>query len=228
MVRRAAAWAQALSRRSRRCSDASECSPALSSVAPRTRMGQATALQSVTDRLRKCSAYRSRDFGLHSKAATGTTSSMRARKRRDRCRERADTRRREHQFYSRGPRAFALATTGRRFDLRDSNMTCRDRRRFSPRLPRRPCSWLAHPDGNMRLLRPARLCHSDDPRRVAPAGQGPRECRAMRMALSAVHCDDLFHAETLGSLPDANRSRRSTSDSLRITASSPNAAMIPG
>ena len=165
---------QALSQRSRRCSDASQCSPTLSSAAPRTRMGQGTGSRSGIMRSPNNSQSHLSGFGLRSTAATGTTSSMRARKRRDRCRERADARRREHQFYSRGPRAFALATTGRRFDLRDSNLTCRDRRQFSPRLPRRPCSWLAHPDRNMRLLRPARLCHSDDPRRVAPAGQGPR------------------------------------------------------
>jgi hypothetical protein len=88
-------------------------------------MGQGTALQSVTDRLRKCLAYRSRGFGLHSKAATGTTSSC--------------------ALGSEGIIAMSELTlavtdinpvpenlgrscsTRRRFGLRDSDLTCRDR-----------------------------------------------------------------------------------------------------
>ncbi len=84
-------------------------------------MGQGTALRGGTDRLRKNSACRSGDFDLHSKVATGTTSSMRARKRRDRRRERADAGRHGHQFRFREPRALVLPTTGCRFDLRDSS-----------------------------------------------------------------------------------------------------------
>ena len=104
--------------------------------------------------LRKCSAYRLHNFGLHSKAATGTTSSMRARNRKHRRRERVDARRHEHQSCSTEPRAFVLPITGCRFDLRDSDLTCRDRRRSSPRLPPRPCAWPPHPDGNVRFLSP--------------------------------------------------------------------------
>ena len=58
----------------RRCSLALQCSPARSSAAPRTLMGQGTASRSSTNHSRENSASRSRGFGLLSRAATGTKS----------------------------------------------------------------------------------------------------------------------------------------------------------
>ena len=76
--------------------------------------------------------------------------------------------------------------------------------------------------------RPAPLGPADNLRGLLWHGSGFAHSRPIRMAQSDVQLDDLSHAETLGSLLDAKRSSRSTSNSLRITASSPNGAMISG
>ena len=76
--------------------------------------------------------------------------------------------------------------------------------------------------------RPAPLGRADNPRGLLRQGRGFAQSRPIRTAQSDVQRDDLSHAETLGSLPDAKRSSRSTSNSLRIRASSPNGATILG
>ena len=74
MPRRAEAWAQARSPRSRRCSPVSHCSTARLSAALSTPMDRATASQTATDRLAKNLGFHSRGFALPSRGATGTTS----------------------------------------------------------------------------------------------------------------------------------------------------------